>query len=72
MVKTGGTKQKAQTHFEQVPFDVVEKVLGREALRTHGGTKRLRETAARAIEPHSPAGSIAEAAINSKAPIRPR
>ncbi len=72
MVKTNGAKQKAQTHFEQVPFDVVEKVLGREAVRTHGGTKRLRETAARTIEPRSPAGSIAKAAIKSKGPIRPR
>jgi hypothetical protein len=41
MVKTGGAKQKAQTHFEQVPLKVVEKVLGREAVRTNEGTKRL-------------------------------
>ena len=33
MVKTDGVKQKAQTHFEQVSLDVVEKVLGRDALR---------------------------------------
>jgi hypothetical protein len=72
MVKTGGAKQKAQTHFEQVPLDVVEKVLGREAVRTLGGTKRLRQMAARAIQRHSPAGSIAKAAIKSKGPIRPR
>ena len=72
MVKTGGAKQKAQTHFEQVPLEVVEKVLGREAVRTHGGTKRLRETAARTTKPHSPAGSIAKAAIKSKGAGRPR
>ena len=72
MVKTNGAKQKAPTHFEQVPLKVVEKVLGREAVRTHGGTKRLRETAARTTKPHSPAGSIAKAAINSKGPIQPR
>jgi hypothetical protein len=45
MVKTGGAKQKAQTHFEQVPLKVVEKVLRREAV--NGGTGRLRETAAK-------------------------
>jgi len=54
MVKTGGATQNAQTHFEQVPLDVVEKVLGRDAVRTHGGTKRPRGTAARRTKPHSP------------------
>ena len=63
MVKTGGAQKKAPTHFEQVPLKVVEKVLGREAVRTNGGTKRLRETAERTTTPHSPAGSIAKAAI---------
>jgi hypothetical protein len=72
MANTNGAKQKAQTHFEQVPLEVVEKVLGREAVQTHGGTKHLRETAARTTKPHSPAGSIAKAAINAKGPIRPR
>jgi acetyl-CoA C-acetyltransferase len=72
MVKTGGAKQKAQTHFEQVPLDVVERVLSREAVRTNGGTQRLRETAARTTKPHSPAGSIAKAAIKSKVAGRPR
>ena len=66
MAKTNGAKQKAQTHFEQVPLKVVEKVLGREAVRMNGGTKRLRETAERTTKPHSPAGSIAKAAIKLK------
>ena len=38
MVKTDGVKHKAQTYFEQISLDVVEKVLGRDAVRTHGGT----------------------------------
>jgi hypothetical protein len=65
MVKTDGAQLKAQTYFEQVPLDVVEKVFGREAVRTHVGTKRLRETAA-GTKPHSRRGSIAKAAIKSK------
>jgi hypothetical protein len=72
MIKTGDAKQKAPTHFEQVSLKVVEKVLSREAVRTNGGTKPLRETAARTIEPQSPSGSIARAAIKSKGPILPR
>jgi len=72
MVKTDGAKQKAQTHFEQVPLEVVEKVLGREAVQTNGGTKRIRETAARTTKLPSPAGSIAKAAIKSKVAARPR
>ena len=72
MVKTNGAKQKAQTHFEQFPLKVVEKVLGREAVRTNGGTKRLRATAVRTTKPHSPAGSIGKAAIKSKGAVRPR
>jgi len=46
MIKTGA-RRKAQTYFAQVPLKVVEKVIGREAMRTNGGTKRLRETAAK-------------------------
>ena len=72
MVKNGSAKQKAQTHFEQVPLNVVEKVLGRDAVRPIGGTKRLRETAVRIAKSHSPAGSIARAAIKSKVAGRPR
>ena len=66
MVKTGSATQNAQTHFEQVPLDVVEKVLGREAVRRHGGTKHPGGTAARRTKPQSPARSIAKAAIKSK------
>jgi hypothetical protein len=72
MVKTGSAKQKAQTYFEQVPVAVVEEVLGREAVRTLGGTTHLRETAARTMKPHSSAGSIAKAAIKPKGAIPPR
>jgi hypothetical protein len=72
MVKTVSAERIAQTHFEQVPLKVVEKVLGREAVRTNGGTKRLRETAAKTAKPRSAAGSIAKAAIESKGAGRPR
>jgi hypothetical protein len=71
MVKTSGAKEKAQTHFEQVPLDVVKKVLGGDAVLTNGGTKRLRDPA-NTPKPHNPAGSVAKAAIKSKASGRPR
>jgi len=66
MAKTNGAKQKAQTHFTQVPLEVVEKVLGREAVRTHRGTKRLREAAARTTKPHSPT-AIGQAILSKDA-----
>jgi len=72
MIKTAGAKQKAQTHFEQVSLNVVEKALGRDAVRPHGRTKRLPETAARMAKSQSPAGSIAQAAIKSQGAGRSR
>lgn len=55
-----------QRHFEQISVDVGKKVLGGEAVRTHGGTKHLRETAARKTKPRLPAGSIVKAVIKSR------
>ena len=66
MVKTDGATPKAQTHFEQVPLDIVKKVLGGEAVRTHRGTIGLGKTEAVKTKRRSPAGSIAKAAIKSK------
>jgi hypothetical protein len=34
MIKTSRAKRKVQTHFEQVPLEVVKKVLGVEAVKT--------------------------------------
>jgi hypothetical protein len=55
MIKTGRAKRKAQTHFEQVPLEVVKKLLDGEAVKTdRAGTNNLIvETAAGKTERYS-------------------
>ena len=66
MVKTDGVKLKAQTHFEQVSLDVVEKVLGRERTAAcHSGVRGRwtlgdREPAAGSRAASTPTGDRAE------------
>jgi hypothetical protein len=75
MIKTSGGKRKSQTHFEQVPLEVVKARLGGEAVKTdRAGTNNLVvETAPRKTEPNSRAArSIAKADIRPKAAPRPR
>jgi hypothetical protein len=75
MIKTSRAKRKSQTHFEQVPLEVVKKMLGGEAVKTDtAGTNNLiEETALRETEPYSQAArSIAKADIKPKAAGRPR
>jgi hypothetical protein len=76
MIKTSRAKRKAQTHFEQVPVDVVKrKVLGGEAVKTDraGPSNLIVETAQSKTEPSSLAArSIAKADIMPKAAGRPR
>jgi hypothetical protein len=47
MIKTSRAKRKSQTHFEQVPLEVVEKLLGGEAVKTDraGPSNLIVETA---------------------------
>ena len=56
MIKTSRAKRKAQTHFEQVPVEVVKrKVLGGEAVKTHsaGTNNSVVETTPTKTEPYS-------------------
>jgi hypothetical protein len=75
MTKTSRAKRKSQTHFEQVPLEVVKARLGGEAVKTgRAGTNNLVvETAPRKTEPHGRAArSIANADFKPKAAGRPR
>jgi hypothetical protein len=55
MIKTSRAKRKSQTHFEQVPLEVVEKLLGGEAVKTDraGPNNLIVETAQTKTEPYS-------------------
>ena len=56
MIKTSRAKRKSQTHFEQVPVEVVRrKVLGGEAVKTDraGMNDPMVETAPTKTEPYS-------------------
>ena len=70
MIKTSRAKRKAQTHFEQVPVEVVKrKVLGGEAVKTDraGTNDPMVETAPTKTGPYSLAiRSIAKANIKPK------
>ncbi len=74
MIKTSRAKRKPQTHFEQVPLEVVKKVLGGEAVKTDRvGTNNLTvRTAPRKTQPSSLTRSIAKADMKPKAARRPR
>lgn len=70
MVKTSRAKRTSRMHFEQVPLEVVEKVLGSEAVRTaRAGTNSFTvKTSPRTAEPYRlRARSIAKAHVKSKA-----
>jgi hypothetical protein len=71
MIKTSRAKRESQTHFEQVPLEVVKKVLGGEAVKTErAGTNNLVvETAPRKKKPHRLAArSIAKAESSRRRP----
>jgi hypothetical protein len=74
MIKTSRAKRKSRTHFEQVPLEVVKKVLGGEALKTDkAGTNALTvETAPRKTRPYSLTRAIAKVDTKPKAAGRPR
>ena len=71
MIKTSRAKRKAQTHFEQVPVEVVKsKVLGGEAVKTDraGTNNSMVETAPTTTEPYSlKTRSVAKANIKPNA-----
>jgi hypothetical protein len=71
MIKTSRAKRKAQTHFEQVPVEVVKrKVLGGEAVKTDraGTNDPMVETAPTKTGPYSLATrSVAKANMKPKA-----
>jgi hypothetical protein len=74
MIKTSRAKRKPRTHFEQVPLEVVKKVLGGEAARIDtAGSKALAvETAPGKTRPYSLTRAIAKADTKPKAAGRPR
>jgi len=74
MIKTGLAKRKSRTYFEQVPLEVVRKVLGVDAVKTDGvGTNNGPvRPASRKAQPYRPARSIAKADSKPKAAGRPR
>jgi hypothetical protein len=53
MIKTSRAKRKFQTHFEQVPLEVVKTLLGRKAVKTDRARTNslLAETPSRKPEP---------------------
>ncbi len=72
MIKTSLAKRKSRTYFEQVPLEVVKKVLGGEAVKTATVGTNNRTVAPRKTQPYSLARSIAKADVKQKAAGRPR
>jgi hypothetical protein len=74
MIKNRRARRKSQTHFEQVPLEVVKKVLSGEAVKTDtAGTNNLIvETAPRETKPYSLPRSIGTADRKPKAAARLR
>ena len=74
MIKTSRAKRKPRTHFEQVPLELVKKVLGGEAVKTDkaGTNDGIVETAPRKTRPYTLTRSIARADTKPKAAGRPR
>lgn len=72
MIKTSLAKRKSRTYFEQVPLEVVKKVLGEEAVKTDRVGTNNRAVAPRKTQPFSVARSMAKADIKPKAAGRPR
>jgi hypothetical protein len=75
MIKTSRARRKSRTYFEQVPLEVVEKLLRGEAVETDraGPNNLIVETARSKTEPYSlTARSIAKADSMPKAAGRPR
>jgi hypothetical protein len=75
MIKTSRAKRKSPTYFEQVPLEVVKKVLGGDAVNTDRARTNnlIVETAVKKTEPYRAAArSIAKADITPKPAGRPR
>lgn len=74
MIKNSRARRESRTHFEQVPLEVVKKVLGGEAVKTDKARTNdvMVETAPRKTRPYALARSIAKADTKPKAAGRPR
>jgi hypothetical protein len=75
MIKTSRAKRKSPTYFDQVPLEVLKKLLGRDAVNTdRAGTNNLIvETPVKKNEPYGVAArAIAKGHITPKPAGRPR